>query len=198
MVSIKNSFIKNYKEFGKEIYFGRKNILRLGYILLRKIAIKAYSRPILCSTIKCCTFCWRLCKALFWWKTLRKGIEKRGEHFGGLFFKKKAFFKEKCHFFIKSALSGQYWMLPQISRICPVHMRSAKKVVFIILWSPLRLALANASLKLDSYIYTRYQVWFYLWWIKPKLRLCCKVPKYYAEDCNSILLPAVSRKFVFK
>ena len=77
-------------------------------------------------------------------------------------------------------------------------MRSAKKVVFIILWSPLRLALPNANLKLDSYIYTRYQVWFYLWWIKPKLRLCCKVPKYYAEDCNSVLLPTVSRKFVFK
>ena len=54
-------------------------------------SFRAYSRLILHLTIEHCLLLWKLCKALFWCKTLRKWIEQ-GE-FGGSFFIKKCPFR---------------------------------------------------------------------------------------------------------
>ena len=51
---------------------------------------RGYSRLILHSIIEHSPFLWKLCKALCWCKTLRKGIEK-GEIFGTFFPKKYPF-----------------------------------------------------------------------------------------------------------
>ena len=54
--------------------------------------LRVCSRPIWRSTIERCPLLPKLCKALFWCKTLRKGIERGGVggwNFGGLFFQKK-------------------------------------------------------------------------------------------------------------
>ena len=72
------------------------------YILLHWPALhhpsSTYSRPILCSTIECYPLLQKLYKALFWCKTLRKGIEQRGEIFGALFSEKVPFFLKKKPF----------------------------------------------------------------------------------------------------
>ena len=36
---------------------------------------RPYPRPFMCLAIRCCSFLWKLCKTLFWCKTLGKGIE---------------------------------------------------------------------------------------------------------------------------
>ena len=60
----------------------------------------------------------KLYKALFDRKHLEKELNRRGEIFGALFSKESALFHKKypffkvLFFFIKSALSGQYQILP--------------------------------------------------------------------------------------
>ena len=62
--------------------------IRLERLLWKLYTIRAYSTPILCSTIECCPLLQKLCIALFLWKTLWRGIEwgEEGWNFGGPFF----------------------------------------------------------------------------------------------------------------
>ena len=70
------------------------------HIWCTTLLTRAYSRLILYSTIEHCPLLQKLCNALFWCKTLRKGIEKGGggEIFGALFFLKKVLFYKKVPF----------------------------------------------------------------------------------------------------
>ena len=49
--------------------------IRRERLLWKLYTIRAYSTPILCSTIECCPLLQKLCIALFLWKTLWRGIE---------------------------------------------------------------------------------------------------------------------------
>ena len=86
---------------------------------------RAYSRPILCLTVKRCTLLQELCKALFWCKTLRKEIEwGSGLIFWDPFFKTSAFFQKKCHFFIEKF---SFWPISNaalnfLNISCPIYL----------------------------------------------------------------------------
>ena len=69
---------------------------------------------VLPHSTRCCPLLWKLCKALFWCKTIRKGIEL-------------GVVKFLVPFFQKSALFGQYWKLSDISRLSPGNYQQFAK-----------------------------------------------------------------------
>ena len=71
---------------GHNMWSNCKHPLQLFFNYWRKNTL--YSRPILHSTVKCWPLLQKLCKALFWCKTLRKGIDEGCVwNFGVCFFK---------------------------------------------------------------------------------------------------------------
>ena len=59
--------------------------------------------------------------------------------------------------------------------------------IFLISWDPKSQVVRPLVRQLVYQVcYTRYQVLFYLWWIRSLLKYC-KVPKYYDQDCRILV-----------
>ena len=76
---------------------------------------RAYSRPILRLTIERCSLLRKLCKALFWCKSLKKRLNRGSEIFGTLFSKNVPFFHKKVPFLANIALNFYNMSRPQLN-----------------------------------------------------------------------------------
>ena len=86
-------------------------------LLNEELLYRAYSRPILRSTIEHCPLLRKLYKAFFYAKHLKKGLN-RGRAGGCPFFKKVSFFHKKVPFLVN------------IER-CPKFLEYALTIVFV-------------------------------------------------------------------